>query len=97
MKKQSQITYDSYGFFSGSLEPESSSTYVPPSLKWKALDAGHEAHIRSANQTKQSHLMPIFRGFFAGGLPQEPSHRRLPIRGEERPKSVGGFSWRILE
>ena len=39
MKKQSQKTYDSYGFFSTSLEPESSSTYVPPSLKWKVVDA----------------------------------------------------------
>ena len=97
MTKQSQITYDSRGFFSTSLELESSSLYVPPSLKWKVLDAYSEENLRSADQTKQSHLMPIFGGFFFTGLPPEPSSQRLAMRGEDRPKPVGSFSWQILE
>ena len=96
MTKQSQITYEYRGFFSSSLELESSSLYVPPSLKWKVLDAGVEARLRSADRTKQSHFMPIFRGFFAA-LPPEPSIQRPLLRGEDRPKPVGSFTWHILE
>jgi hypothetical protein len=97
MKKQSQITYDSRGFFSSSLELESSSLYVPPALKWKVLEVGHEPHLRSADRTEQSHFMPIFRGSFASSLPPEPASSRPVMRGEDRPKPIGGFSWHIME
>jgi hypothetical protein len=96
MTKQSQITYQSWGFFSSSLELESSSLYVPPALKWKVLEGDTDGHVRSANEAKQSHLMPIFRGFFSS-LPPEVASQRPIMRGEDRPKPVGGFSWQILE
>jgi hypothetical protein len=97
MKKQSQITYDSSGFFSSSLELESSSPYVPAVLKWKLLDAGVEFSVRSAEEAKQSHFMPIFRGSFAFSLPPEPPSSRPAMRGEDRPKPTGNFGWQIME
>jgi hypothetical protein len=100
MKKQSQITYHSCGFFSSGLQPESSSSSVPESLKLKVLDGGDAtaANLRFLNRVKQSHLMPIFTGFFAAGLPPEPSSsRRRNPHAEDHGKSAGSFSWRILE
>jgi len=96
MKKQSQITYEYRGFFSSSLELESSSLYVPPALKWKVLEGDAGGHVRFVEDAKQSHLMPIFRGFFSA-LPPEPPSQRPTSPGEDRPKPVGSFSWRILE
>jgi len=96
MTKQSQITYEYRGFFSSSLELESSSLYVPPSLKWKVLEGDAGGYVRTANEAKQSHLMPIFRGFFSA-LPPEVASQRPRMRGEDLPKPVGGFSWQILE
>jgi hypothetical protein len=96
MKKQSQITYQSWGFFSSSLELESSSLYIPPALKWKVLEGDAGGHVRTAEEAKQSHLMPIFKGFFSS-LPAEVASRRPTMRGEDRPKPVGSFSWHILE
>jgi hypothetical protein len=100
MEKQSQITYDSCGFFSSRLEPERSPSKVAELPKLKAPDVsgrGAAANLRVANRAKQSHLMPIFTGFFAAGLPPEPSSRRRSARAEDRHKSSGSFSWQILE
>jgi hypothetical protein len=101
MKKQSQITYGSGGFFSSGLEPERTSSQVPEAPKLNAPDVSdHDAvaDLRVADRAKQTHLMPIFAGFFAAGLPPEPSSSQGRVsRPDDRQKSVGSFTWQILE
>jgi len=98
VKKKTQIVLDSRGFFSSRLALESSFPPVPPSLKWKVLGAASEEIVHAADVTKQSHFMPVFRGFFSNGL--APERARMlpnPPSGRDSQKPLGGFSWDILK